>query len=80
MKAEKILCNRLCWSTCKLLSSLFGALDFMIWDFEIPGFGNFSTENISLIKKFKVKYFHGYMTSSKYFNLEYILLPIIHAN
>ena len=30
-------------------------------------------------KKFKVKYYHGYMTSSKYFYLEHILLAIIHT-
>ena len=30
----------------------------------------FSTENISMIIKFKVKHFHGYMTSLKYSYLE----------
>ena len=34
---------------------------------------NFSIDNISLIKKFKVNYFHGYMTSSKYFTLNIII-------
>ena len=41
--------------------------------------GNFLTENISLIRKFKVKYFCGSMTSSKYFYLEHISLAIIHS-
>ena len=37
-----------------------------------PQFRNFLTENLLLIIKFKVKYFHGYMTTSKYSYLEYI--------
>ena len=37
-----------------------------------------STENISLIIKFKAKYIHRYMTASKYFYLEHISLEIIH--
>ena len=39
----------------------------------IPYFENFSTENISLIIKFKVNYFRGYITSSKYFYLEHVV-------
>ena len=40
----------------------------------IPQFGNYSTENnISLIVKFKVKYFHGYMTSST-FNISVVII------
>ena len=31
-------------------------------------------------KKFKVKHFRGYMTSSKYFYLQHISLAIIHAH
>ena len=46
----------------------------------IPQFGKFSTENISLIKIFKVKYFCGCMTSLKYFYLEYISLAIIYTH
>ena len=39
--------------------------------------GKISTENISLIINFKVKYFRGYTASSKYFYHELISLAII---
>ena len=44
----------------------------------MPYFRNYLAENISLLIKFNVKCLCGYMTSSKYFYLEYILL-VVHA-
>ena len=44
---------------------------------KLPQFGNFLTKNTSLIKKFKVKYFHGCMASSKYFTLNIAISPAI---
>ena len=45
--------------------------------YDIPLFRKHLMENTLLIMKFKVKYFHGYITSLKYFCLEHISLTII---
>ena len=46
---------------------------------EILYFRNYLIENISLIINFKIKYYHGYMTSLKYIYLKHISLAIIHT-
>ena len=62
------------WSPEVYWESSVGINPVFIW--HVLYFGNYSTENISLIMKFKVKYFRGYI---RYFYLEHISLAIIHG-